>query len=426
MTVKEFKANKKVVIGFTGRIDSVVAAYLLKKQGYEVMAVSVIFYPREDEDIAPLLDEDGEEITADDFFCVNKLDDLTLIKSIAEKMGIGFFAVDASAEYKDCVGDKIIAARVAGLSYSPEYDTHALLIDILSNKAELLESSFVATGHFAKLSLPQNNKPIRVLSSNDPENDQCDFLAKVKKRSFVKMKLPLADMRKIEVRKVAGTLGFEVLKEKEAWSDVVNSLSFNLFIRKRLPQSMIKAGQVIDYTNDIFLYDHFGIHQFYIGQKKIKNITSANNTGNLTLDPELIVADIHYSSGTVVVIKPEKLNCEKVIVKSIIYENDEDISKPCYVYLKRSNHKERYRGLITIKNNQFADFTFDTPQKIVLFRGETVTFLTHNTEGARIYGIGEVSSAGCLIDGKIKKFPIRDEDIVEGEEVEKKVSDFLY
>lgn len=420
MTVKEFKANKKVVIGFTGRMDSVVAAYLLSKQGYEVIAVSVIFYPREDEGLAPVFTEDGEELQNDEFFCVNKVDDLDQIKSITKKMGITFYAVDASAEYKNLVSDKVIAARVAGTAFSPEYEAHSLLLSILSSKADLLEASFIATGHFAKLSLAHSNKPINILSSSDLANNQCDYLAKANHKIYSKLKLPLADMRKTEVVKIASTLGFDILSEKKPWRDIINYDNFSTFVRKRLPLSIIKTGQVIDYINDTYLFDHQGIHNFYVGQTKIK---SGNN---ISIDPELMVADIHYSSGTIVVIKPEFLTCERVIIKSLRYEKDEDISSPSYVFLKRDGFVERYRGLISIKNNGFAEFIFDTPTKMIFCRGETISLFSHSGEGARIYGIGEVMISGTMRDGQVKKFPQKEEDIIEGEEVEKKESDFRY
>jgi tRNA-specific 2-thiouridylase len=418
-TKKSLK-QKKIVVGFTGRLDSLVAAYLLKKQGYQVLAVAVNFAPLEPE----MIKEDPEDEESSDieapFYGVNLVPDLTEIKKIAVSIGVNFYAVDASAEYKSLITDRIVAARLAGISFCPQYFAHSLLLSTLYKKSISLEASHIATGHFAKVSSLEGKSPLRVLSSNDLAHDQSDLLALVEKDILAKLLLPLSDMRKNEVEKVAASLKLLLLAPKKTWDEIQAHPGFADFIARRLPRSMIKDGQLIDFLSERIIGDHSGIHRHYIGQSNIKF------DGVGTVDVLSTVATIQYNSGSIVVMKPEDILVERIVLNELIYSAQEDLSKPIALFMKRINSSVKVKGTFHFKNNRCGEFVLSEPLHAMIGRGETVVFLAHEKEGAKLVVCAQVYMAGSDIRHKLSILPEKEDDFLHKDDHDKPIADFYY
>lgn len=412
--------NKKVVVGFTGRLDSLIAAYLLKKQGFEVLAVAISFAPREPDMIKEDPEDDESKDIPETFYGVDLIGDLMEVQKVAQSIGVNFYAVDASEQYKHFVLDRIVASRMVGMSFSPKYYSHALIFDILLEKSKLLNAAHIATGHFAKISSKEAKSPLRVLSSNDLENDQCHLLSFVKKEALSKIMLPLSDMRKNEVEKVANSLSFRRMPPKELWSSMQRKPDFAAFIQRRIPQSMIKMGQVIDHQTERIIGDHEGIHGFFIGQNNVK-IDKLN-----TADQDSTIVIIHYKSGNIVLVKNEDLGIERMYLSHVRCSEQDDLSKPMTAYLKRAGFSEKLMGTFLFKNNNFAEFIFNKPYASVMGRGETVVFLAHAKEGAKVIASANVHSAGTDVRYRLSALPDREEDVLGDSAHEKPLPDFYY
>ena len=194
--------KKKVVLGFSGSLDSVVCAYLLKKQGYEVIAIGIQLHTQGSENLPDKLDENGKVIKYSDFQGVFLIEDLDRLKKLADALDITFYASEASPLYKDRVTDFAVAARVGGKTFSPKVRATEIIFDVLMQKADLLGAAHIATGHFAKVVRNKSTETINIFVSNDLDGDQSYLLCTLERRILERMYLPLSDMRMTEVKKI--------------------------------------------------------------------------------------------------------------------------------------------------------------------------------------------------------------------------------
>ncbi|MCF8226538.1 MAG: tRNA 2-thiouridine(34) synthase MnmA [Bacteroidales bacterium] len=182
---------KRVVVGLSGGVDSSVAAYLLKEQGYDVIAVFMINW----HDKTGVLDAD----------CPWD-EDVVFAELVAKKIGIPFEVLDLSKPYKTRVIDYMFSEYEKGRTPNP---------DILCNREikfdEFLAASmkfnpdYVATGHYCKKDeITLNGKKVfRLLAGDDPNKEQSYFLCQLSQHQLSKILFPIGHLRKTAVRKIA-------------------------------------------------------------------------------------------------------------------------------------------------------------------------------------------------------------------------------
>lgn len=209
------KNSKKIVFGFNGSLDSIVGAYLLKRQGFEVIGLAVCFKSTVEQEMPARYDSYGELIPASPFMGEYIIDSLDEVRRVANEVGITFYATDASREYQDKVTDFVVGARIGGRTFSPKINTTELMFDILASKAESLGASLIGTGHYGKVVKNNVSKTHNIFVSQDLDNDQSYLLSKCSEKVLSMMHLPLSDMRKEEVIKIAKGLKIEHIEKDE-------------------------------------------------------------------------------------------------------------------------------------------------------------------------------------------------------------------
>ena len=195
---------KRVVVGLSGGVDSSVAAYLLQKQGYEVIG---LFMKNWHDDSVTISDE------------CPWLEDSNDALMVAEKLGIPFQTVDMSVPYKQRIVDYMFREYERGRTPNP---------DVLCNReikfATFLEyalnlgADYVATGHYCrKDTIEVNGQTIyRLLAGKDQNKDQSYFLCQLSQAQLGRALFPIGDLQKSEVRAIAKELSLVTAEKKDS------------------------------------------------------------------------------------------------------------------------------------------------------------------------------------------------------------------
>ncbi|MDN3724983.1 tRNA 2-thiouridine(34) synthase MnmA [Aequorivita sp. SDUM287046] len=183
--------KKRVVVGLSGGVDSSVAAYLLQKQGYDVVG---LFMKNWHDDSVTISDE------------CPWLEDSNDAMLVAEKLGIPFQTVDLSEEYKARIVDYMFREYQMGRTPNPDVlCNREIKFDVFMKIALNLGADFVATGHYCrKGTIERNGKQIyQLLAGKDPNKDQSYFLCQLSQEQLSKTLFPIGEMLKSEVRQIA-------------------------------------------------------------------------------------------------------------------------------------------------------------------------------------------------------------------------------
>ncbi len=183
--------KKRVVVGLSGGVDSSVAAYLLKEEGYDVIG---LFMKNWHDDTVTISDE------------CPWLEDSNDAMLVAEKLGIPFQTVDLSEEYKERIVDYMFREYQMGRTPNPDVlCNREIKFDVFMKIALNLGADFVATGHYCrKGTIDKDGKEIyQLLSGKDPNKDQSYFLCQLSQEQLAKTLFPIGELLKPEVRKIA-------------------------------------------------------------------------------------------------------------------------------------------------------------------------------------------------------------------------------
>ena len=404
------KKNKvKILMGFSGTLDSVVGSYLLKKQGYEVHNVGICFYAEEFEKRRQLRDENGDPIPFSPFHGVFQIKDIEKVKSLSDSLGIPFYAVQASADYQHYITDRIVAARIGGRSFSPKIHASRLIFEILLKKANLLGMDFISTGHYAKIAHNKTLKSTQLFVSNDLEYDQSYLLSSLDPITLDRLYLPLSDMRKQEVKKIADSLNLEFIDEKEDQVPLMERKSLAKFVEERASKKMFREGNLIDYKSEMALGDHDGIHHYALG---CKDVTTKSGT---PIDKDYQVIGFHYAAGVVYLGYLEDLKYDAVILYNVKYSKGTDLSQSSEVYIQISENGEKIAATLHPLNNRYCELKLKEARKGLLKQGDYIAFYNRSSKMGRVVGAGEVRTCGYIDGSKLRTFPKKRDELNEDE-----------
>ncbi len=274
--------GKRVVVGLSGGVDSSVAAYLLKEQGYEVIGM---FMKNWHDDSVTISNE------------CPWLDDSNDAMIVAQHLGIPFQAIDLSKEYKERIVDYMFAEYQRGRTPNPDVlCNREIKFDIFLNAALKLGADFVATGHYARKG-ETTDGTFRLLGGKDPNKDQSYFLCQLTQYQLSKALFPVGELLKPEVREVARKAGLATAEKKDSQGlCFVGKVHLPDFLQQRLQP---KKGKVIEVPFDSVAFknghdshdlknltkpyvfdpslgqvvgEHNGAHFYTIGQRRGLNI----------------------------------------------------------------------------------------------------------------------------------------------------------
>ncbi|MBK7132731.1 MAG: tRNA 2-thiouridine(34) synthase MnmA [Bacteroidales bacterium] len=288
------KVKKKVVIGLSGGVDSSVAAWVLKDQGYEVIGL----FMKNWHDTTGLLQSD-----------CHWEDDLMFAEMVAKKLGIPFHQVDLSEPYRQRVVDYMFAEYEKGRTPNPDVlCNREIKFDSFAEEARKLGGDFVATGHYCRKETISVNGTLvhRLLAGTDSNKDQSYFLCQVSQEQLSTALFPVGDLKKPEVREIAEKLGLATAQRKDSQGICfVGKVHLPTFLQQKLeakkgdiieivdpPSLKLRRAKVDGIENDVtdelltnitdpasyvrsdgkVIGQHNGAHFFTIGQRKGMNV----------------------------------------------------------------------------------------------------------------------------------------------------------
>lgn len=196
--------KKRVVVGLSGGVDSSVAAYLLKEQGYEVIG---LFMKNWHDDSVTISNE------------CPWLEDSNDALLVAEKLGIPFQTMDLSQQYKERIVDYMFHEYEKGRTPNPDVlCNREIKFDVFLKLALELGAHYVATGHYCKKqTIEINGKQIHQLcAAKDNSKDQSYFLCQLSQEQLSKALFPLGDLLKSEVREIAAQNNLITANKKDS------------------------------------------------------------------------------------------------------------------------------------------------------------------------------------------------------------------
>ena len=220
----------KVVVGLSGGVDSSVAAYLLKRQGHEVIGL----FMRNWHDTEGTLEGDCPWY-----------DDQVFAELVAKRLDIPFRFVDLSAEYRRRVVDYMFAEYERGRTPNPDVlCNREIKFDAFLNEALKLGADFVATGHYCRKAEERRDghTVYRLLAGADGNKDQSYFLCQLSQEQLRYALFPVGDLLKPEVRRIAEEQKLATAKRKDSQGICfVGKVDLPVFLRQRLAA---RAGNV--------------------------------------------------------------------------------------------------------------------------------------------------------------------------------------
>lgn len=245
---------KKVVVGMSGGVDSSVAAYLLKQEGYEVIG---LFMRNWDSFVNH--DIDGNP-TIGDSICPQEQDYNDAL-AVCKELDIPLHRVDFIKEYWDNVFSYFLEELKKGRTPNPDLMCNKYIkFDVFVREARKLGADYIATGHYARV------KECKLYRGSDRNKDQSYFLAQLSPDQLKDVLFPIGDLEKPEVRDIANKLNLTTAKKKDSTGICfIGERNYQKFIQNYLKPN---PGDIIDVETKECIGRHNGLMNYTIGQRR--------------------------------------------------------------------------------------------------------------------------------------------------------------
>ncbi len=335
--------GKKVIVGMSGGVDSSVAAYLLKKQGYDVIGVTMRIWQ-----------DDTREIIEEKGGCCgfSAVDDA---RSVAAEIGIPYYVLNFKKEFKRYVIDYFIDEYLQGITPNPCIACNRYVKwEVLLSKALELGADYIATGHYARVVKYPITGRYTLRTAETSLKDQTYALYNLTQEQISHTLMPVGDYMKDDIRKIAAEIGLHVAKKPDS-QDIcfVRNNDYGQFIKEN-SDSEIRKGNFVDFNGNI-LGVHRGIINYTVGQRKGLGISFGK---------PMYVCEIRPETNEVVIGNNECLFKKEVFVKNFNFMAFEPKDGEYRVLGKIRYSQKKSPCTIKIKGN-FAECVFDEPQRAV-------------------------------------------------------------
>ena len=347
----------KALIAMSGGVDSSVAAFLMKEQGYDLMGVTMKLFQNEDVGIPRA------------HSCCS-LDDVEDARSVAYKLNIPYHVFNFSESFAQTVISRFIDAYENGRTPNPCIDCNRYLkFDRLYSRARELGCGCIATGHYARIEQDRESGRYLLKKALDGNKDQSYVLYSLTQEQLKHTQFPLGCMTKQEVRRIAETQGF-LNAHKHDSQDIcfVQNGNYAEFM-ERYAKKKYPAGDFIDRYGHI-LGRHCGIIRYTIGQRK--------GLG-LSFPEPMYVCAVNPTDNTVTLGMESELYATSLIANDINLISVPSIHTPLRLKAKvRYRQAEQWASVLQIDDDTLQ-IKFDSPQRavtkgqaVVLYDGDVV------------------------------------------------------
>lgn len=349
--------KKKALIAMSGGVDSSVAAYLIKEQGFDATGITLKLFDNED------IGEKKEKTCC-------SLDDIDDARSVCYKLGIPYYVYNFKDSFRENVISRFISAYENGTTPNPCIDCNRYIkFEKLMQRADELEFDYVVTGHYAVIEYDEKSKRFLLKKSADLSKDQSYVLYSLTQKQLSRTLFPLGNMKKEQTREIAENLGLINAAKRDS-QDIcfVPDGDYAKFIEQYTGKSY-PHGNFVD-ENGRVLGEHKGIIRYTVGQRK--------GLG-LALPHPMYVKKKDLEKNEVILCDNESLFSRELYASDINLISCEKIDKPMKLKARvRYNQSEQPATVEQLDENTLH-IVFDEPQRaisygqaVVLYDGEYV------------------------------------------------------
>ena len=377
------RTKQRVLLGMSGGVDSSVAGYLLREQGYEVIGVTMKVWPQD---------------------CISRAEDkccgpqaVADARGVAHALGIPHYVVDEADQFERFVIDYFASEYQAGRTPNPcVMCNEKLKFGNLWSKARALGCDYIATGHYAIVEhgagTPSSRRgdgaaaPDAVLRKGiDPRKDQSYFLFSLRQPQLRRALTPLGTMTKPQIREIAHSLGLKVADKIDSQEICfVPGNDYKAFLRSHLGDDEFHRGDIYDVEGNL-VGEHNGIELFTIGQRKGLPGGSPRPRYVVDLDP---------ATNRVIVGDAGDLICEKFEIDRVNWHPAAGGSDPGYSAVAAGADRGSFEAVVKIRYNHAGTVATVTP-----LENDRAHVRLHNPQRAVTPGQAAVIYDGDIVLG---------------------------
>lgn len=304
--------KKRVVVAMSGGVDSSVAAYLLKKQGYEVIGISL------------KLSDEGEYGQKQGKTCCS-FEDIRDARTVCDILDIPFYAFNYKEDFKKKVIEKFVDEYVHGRTPNPcLLCNNHIKFDRLLEEAGKLGADFLATGHYARI-IKNDDGTHSLLKAVDDDKDQSYVLHRLSEEALSKLLFPLGELTKPQVRLLGEEASLPTANKSES-QDIcfIPDRDHAKFIKKNYPDLAPAQGNFVNQKGEV-LGIHEGIHKYTVGQRRGLGIGFGDR---------IYVTKIDVASNRVFLGTKEEVLSDFCLTKEVHWINPSFKPKECGVKIR--------------------------------------------------------------------------------------------
>jgi len=322
---------KRVIVGLSGGVDSSVAAYLLKEQGYEVIG---LFMKNWHDDSVTISNE------------CPWLEDSNDAMIVAEKLGIPFQVVDLSEDYKERIVDYMFNEYEKGRTPNPDVlCNREIKFDVFMKIALELGADYVATGHYCRKGEEniEGETVYKLLAGEDDNKDQSYFLCQLSQQQLSKALFPIGELIKPEVRRIAAEQDLITADKKDSQGlCFIGKVRLPEFLQQKLKP---KEGVIVQIPFDSEIYNR----EIPTFNSKEEELSFYSKKFKYTIEDGKIVAKhqgAHYFT------KGQRKGLAVGGTKEPLFVIDTDVVENVIYTGEGKAHKGLYRNVLFVSNEE--------------------------------------------------------------------------
>ena len=350
-------SEKKALIAMSGGVDSSVAAYLMKKQGFSCIGVMMRLF---DNNFLP----EGQESS-----CCS-LDDAEDARSVAQRLGFPFYVFNSKGEFREKVIEKFIRCYECGATPNPCIDCNRYLkFDHLMRRGAELGCDYVVTGHYARIRRDESTGRYLLYKATDLSKDQSYVLYSLTQQQLAHIRFPLGEMTKAEVRAIAEEQGFINSRKRDSQDICFVPDGDYVGFMERFTGKKYPEGDYLDLQGNV-VGRHKGAVSYTLGQRKGLN---------LAMGTPVYVCAKDMERNTVTVGPNEALFSSTLVANDWNWFPFETLTAPLRVSAKARYNQPPQPATVFPEAEGTARVVFDQPQRaltpgqaVVLYDGDLV------------------------------------------------------
>ena len=344
----------RVIVAMSGGVDSSVAALLLKRQGYDVIGVTMRLWTEERDDLPRLSKR-----------CCS-VEDIDDARRVCQIIGAPHYVQNFEREFQQHVVDYFVREYSRGRTPHPCLACNdKMKFDFLLRRAEFLEADYIATGHYSRIR--RDDGRLRLLKGIDASKDQSYVLFTLTQDEMGRLLLPVGEYPKEEIRRLAAEAGLPVADKPDSQEICfIPDGDYRKFVGER---SDPRPGDMVDGEGNV-IGTHPGIQYFTVGQRRGLGLNGGSGT-------PMHVIEIDAAANRIVLGEEELLYSSRLWASGVSFTSGQDSeSRHIAVTAKIRYKASEFAADVTV-NGESAEIQFHEPQRaitpgqaVVFYRGE--------------------------------------------------------